>query len=233
MTISEGYPDWQRVDTRAFKPFLDVTVDTGGSQYTSSKFFVGNFPTLIVQLLAAGTSYYTIGINWFSAETDTTPILTYDLILANGMGYQVGHSILAPWVEIVISPLTYTATNTVTVILTPTSNSTPMPQMVDTYLIQETERLIAAGGSLTVGAIYVTPGPGILMLYAGASTLYVLIVEVLMPSGLWTKIFTINATASGVSYDYQIVIPPKPVRVTVTNNDAAAHTYTFSLALWQ
>lgn len=234
VTVSEGFPDYLRVDTRAFKPFLNTTTDTGGSQYRTGKFYVGNFPTLIVQLQTTGTSVYSAAVQWFSDSTDTTPMLSYNLVFANNSSYQVGHAILGPWVEIVFSPVSYVTGDIVGVVLTPTSNLAPMSQMIDTYVVQETSHVVAANSSSYVQALGVAPGPGILTLYNPASPKYLISIQAMTVSGVWESIFTAYGTATAAAYDYQVTLPPKSVRIQMENADAASsHSFDFTLSLRQ
>lgn len=233
MTISEGYPDWQRVQTHAYNPFYNVTQDTGGVEKSTGLLYVANFPVITMLITATGTSVYNIEMQWYSDSDKVNALLVEQIGVGAGVGpYRNAHGVISPWVIVFITPVTYVAGDTVHLELVPNTIRVPATQLSYPYLVRQTNLSINAGATQTDNSNAIVPGPGILNFHSAASTSHTVHFQALEADGNWYDAFTYSATVTPDTQVFQVTLPPRPTRLQVTNNGAAAHQYVYSLSSW-
>jgi hypothetical protein len=231
--ISEGYPDWQRVVTRAFNPFYRQTFDTGGAVTSTGLLYVANFPAMIIAASASGTSIYNMTVQWYTDSNKVTSLLTEQIgLAAPDWGYRVSHGIVSPWVDIFFSPTTYAAGDTINLSLTPSTFQVPQIQLSYNYLIRQTTLAVAAGVTTTVNANAVIPGPGKLYVHTANATSYSVNMQILESDGAWHSSFFYESVVSPETQDFDVTLPPRPCRIQVHNRGAGAANFDFTLSSW-
>jgi hypothetical protein len=231
--ISEGYPDWQRVETRAFDPFYRETFDTGGSTASTGLLYVANFPMLIVSAKATGTSIYNMTLQWYTDSDKSTSLLTEQIgLAAPDWGYRVAHGVVSPWLDVFFVPTTYSSGDEITLALIPSTFQIPQIQLSYNYLIRETTLAIGSGVTTTVNANAIIPGPGKLYLHNPTCTDFTVNMQVLENDGAWHSSFFAQSTTVGVTLDYDVTLPPRPTRVQVDNRSGSSANFDFTLSSW-
>lgn len=229
-TVAEGYPDWQRVETRAFDPFYRQTADTGGASGSTGLLYVANFPSVIVNASGTGTATYFGAISWYTDQDKVNSLLTEQI----GWGpaawpYRVAHGVVSPWMDMFWSPFGYVAGDQLSVSLTPSTNAISQIQLSYNYLIRETGDLIAAGATTTINANAVIPGPGLIYVHTANATSYSINLQILEADGNWHSSFFYESVTIPETKVFQVTLPPRPCRVAVHNRGAGNANFDFTL----
>lgn len=230
MTISEGYPDWQRVETRAEKPLITQTVDTLGLVVNLGPFYVGNFPLMMVRLVATGTTNYNVLFSWNSDQLGSVTIFSKLVAVSGDVSiYSAPLRVLSPWLVVTITPAAYVAGDTIEVDLVPSFNPMSQSEMNAPYQIMQSAQNIGAGATVDVNFNSVVEGPAVFW-WNTSSAAWSFTIQMLDNGFAWHAVYVVNNVAAGVIGFVNIGLGPRPMRLQVHNSDAAAKVWSASIA---
>lgn len=229
MTITEGYPDWQRVQSRAFIPMLNQTFDTGGATTDKGPFYVTNFPLVMVSVILTGSSFYNIDLRWLDTAAAAIPLYIKTVSVGPNVSvYKNAFPVLSPYLQIRVFPVTYVAGDVVSLVVTPSTNpSTPL-DVNGAYLIEQNALSVAAGATTIVYASAIIEGPASLH-WRTAATTWTVDTQIQNTLGTFSSRYFFDQAMSTAENTVAIVLPAAPVRTRLINGDAVARNFNLTL----
>lgn len=222
MTVSEGYPDWQHIQTRAGVPIAFLPGQSIPAATTFGPWYLANWPSVTIIASPGGTSSYTMNIQWWADEAMTQSIEFHTVVIAAAnWPYLMTHGVFSSWLSLRITPIAFVAGDTVDVVVTPTTARLPLVDLFDPTALKINNATVAAGATLTTNSLLITPGPGDFYFKTNA-TAWTMKIQYFSTGGVWTDLYVFDNTVSNGLYTNQIVLPPYPLRTQFTNSGAAA-----------
>lgn len=226
VAVSEGYPDWQRVQSRALAPLVVETFDTLGVTTDKGPYFVGNFPVLLVKIVGGASTKYNVQFVWYSDAAMTTQLfLKLVAVEPNIPLYVAPIRVLSPYLKVTFFPTGYVSGDEVTLYVTPSYTPMAASEINDPILIQENGHLTAAGATDNIYFLQVMEGPMVFHWRVPGSTIWSLSVQSMNDVFTYTTNYFVDNQAGGIEGFDTITLPPRPSRVAFHNGDAATRGF--------
>jgi hypothetical protein len=226
--MSQGYPDWQRVETRTGEPLLRWEGQDVPAQVTEGPFYVGNWPELMVYAAQnIGPSSVVDILDLASGDVNDVITLT-EYVFTPGLFLNVQRPINTQYIGLRVRPITAGDSNWDLALVPTTNEHSQSPILTKRVLYNVTNQNVAAGATLTVPLDFIAPGPA--TFHFQGPTTYNNNLQFMDTGGNWQSLYPYTGTDMGGTYTDRIVLPESAIRFTFHNTDGAAmHQYNASL----
>lgn len=230
MAVSEGYPDYQRVQTRALAPLVNEVFDTGGVVTDMGVYYVSNYPELLFKFIGDNTATYDITFQWYADAAKTLLIYTKSVAVTGNVPVLAEPvKVAGPWLNIHIVPTNWVAGLNVQLIVVPSYNPMSVRELNDTFLLAESARSVAAASTDTVYLNAVIEGPCVWYWNSGATS-WSLQLQELTSGGTWHTRFQVSSGGPAALGYENVALQARPYRVQFMNNDASSKLWSSTIA---
>lgn len=224
--MTTGYADFGRTVQTNVLPLIVVNAVVGGSDVLPAE-YIGDLGYVDVFANTAGLNdHYSIGLRWWDNPGETTYAGQDNFVTGPGMETGIQYKARGRYLSAIVANNDATDVNPVQVYFRGTNaqarvnagNQQAIPLML-------TDSSPAAGGSATVAASTVVPGPATLAVQHNANASWDAELQFwATATKSWTRFAHYNGTVIGQSLIVPVTLPAAPVRLVVTNNDTVART---------
>lgn len=224
--VVHGYPDWYRVQSRADKLYLDDTSTSTTVARILFTEFVGDISFLGCRLLMT-TEPASFEFNFY-ADSGQTILLSQVVIDVAAGGQFIGSiPVSGPWVRL-RRILNGANANTTQALVYEASTLFHANHGAPTNNILLTQDNTAIGAGVTATLDTTRTWPGEAHVYATMNAVS-WNADVYSRDRSGTNRLLVRLDQSTGSQPALIFLPPTPIRLVITNNDASAHNYRFAL----
>lgn len=226
-----GYVDWQRVQTRVLPPLNEGQTSLQPSTGPSiGPYFVGNLERVFISLQLNGTGTYNISFVWCLNADGTGYVNEFDGgINGNSDIWTQSLPVQAPYLQMIITPVSGVTSDTLTAYLLPNSNAVPMSESRSPILVIADQAAIGANTFKEFNSQYIAPGPARVHFYSSVATWFAE-VKMISSTGVSTTIAHWSVTAANTTISETVVLPAFPCLLHVNNSTASSGNFDASLA---
>jgi len=222
--MSQGYPDFLRVENRIAAPIVRLQGESFAATRTYGPLYVGNYPELMIWANYNGVPPALLIVNDLASEDLGDGLANTTYALTPGALVALQRPVNSPWIRVDLQSIT-AGTQVWDLAVIPTTNEhAQSPILSPRVLYSATNMSVAAGSTITQPINWVAPGPAVL--HFQGSTVFNPNIQYLDTGGNWDSLFPYTGTDMGGTYTDHIVLPESSIRLQFHNTDgAASHGY--------
>lgn len=216
----QGYPDWTRRVSRATTVYLNQSSLSVGPSAEHINTYVGDVPYMGLTLFNTG-SLQLIAIVRFRTGPTGTDLGGYNIHVAPGGNFRWALPVRGPFVQMTLNAPGGTTTVNVAAFEAAAPGSLDVEFITDVGLIRLENQTVAGGGFSSFDADVTWPGWAVWQVSAATDVPFTATLDQRIATSTFQRIARMTVEC-GQTESRLVLLPLRPMRITVFNNSSAA-----------